>query len=931
MELKDLINCFRKGIDFTVPTTPSYTSEPSYRTGSWNSTHGKYLYRKLPPHCIRVLKLEPADAPDAPIILSMEVAGLTHPAPFEALSYVWGKREPLVQVTCNGFRVDITPNLALALLHIRRPIKLGARKIWVDAICINQDSESERSAQVMKMKDIYSKASCVLIWLGDANINEETFGTAAKHISSLAKFLRNGSESTTPNLHQIAAILKQPDQPVTFEFRKWLENTTNWQFIRSILASTWFTRVWIIQEFAQAKDVKIMIGSYMLPSFDFFLCALYVKKNHYNLSPLDEERLDHVIRIYNMRFRNHLLPQIEAASMFMASNPRDKIYAVLGLPAVENDRDFDKRSLLRADYTKPTWKVYGDVVRHFISLPRERECQAFGEQPVGGQKYGEGVLDILRPPVKHGLLGDKEKCVVSTDEWPSWVPRWDLIDNTYRHPPGIWAMNPKYLWRPSGETAVKYSPPIDEGMNRVLELKGVKVGVVEMIFDGVLQGYTMTERNSKVCVKTLLKRVQAVFEFDLNKPFKQYHGPGTLEADFAEVITAGSLTELSPKDSTSSMETLRKVVGTEGLVLQEWLSGTRASSKSSKENMDGEKTSNSSQTSSKKSVEKEFKKWLEADEGKPLTRQQSLPDDSVLNRFGRSVNLNRTVFITEDGRIGIGSNKIRVGDEVWMLYGGRCLYVVREGQETTDFELAKTRQLVGMKSPKGDYSISPKKFGVFGFGKRPRSRDSNVGDALNSDAQKKGSLGFGMRQQSRDGHDARAESASPPKSAFLMGLMGRRSRESSEGAMGSAPAKKRMKGKSRSRGDTPEGYDSEVAMSQAIPIPSTDIPSSPDIKVDFEDDLSPSPPNKHSIWDAGTSLRAKSIGLMMRRTKEDSKEPLTGLSDTTSTRVPSEDRPLLQQKVRLFVGEAFVGGWMENEAVSAVHNGDLDEGWLILI
>lgn len=38
---------------------------------------------------------------------------------------------------------------------------------WVDAICINQEDLEERSAQVQIMPQIYSKASCVIVWLGD--------------------------------------------------------------------------------------------------------------------------------------------------------------------------------------------------------------------------------------------------------------------------------------------------------------------------------------------------------------------------------------------------------------------------------------------------------------------------------------------------------------------------------------------------------------------------------------------------------------------------------------------------------------------------------------------------------------------------------------------------------------------------------------------
>lgn len=38
---------------------------------------------------------------------------------------------------------------------------------WIDALCINQADLEERSAQVQIMPQIYTKASCVIVWLGD--------------------------------------------------------------------------------------------------------------------------------------------------------------------------------------------------------------------------------------------------------------------------------------------------------------------------------------------------------------------------------------------------------------------------------------------------------------------------------------------------------------------------------------------------------------------------------------------------------------------------------------------------------------------------------------------------------------------------------------------------------------------------------------------
>lgn len=44
-------------------------------------------------------------------------------------------------------------------------------KIWVDAICINQDDVGERNTQVMRIRDIFSQSSVVTIWLGEDEIS----------------------------------------------------------------------------------------------------------------------------------------------------------------------------------------------------------------------------------------------------------------------------------------------------------------------------------------------------------------------------------------------------------------------------------------------------------------------------------------------------------------------------------------------------------------------------------------------------------------------------------------------------------------------------------------------------------------------------------------------------------------------------------------
>jgi hypothetical protein len=119
---------------------------------------------------VRVLLLQPASAPEAPIRCELQVVSLLEARPeWSALSYTWGppiKGQHLddKQIIIAGQSFTVTGNLFDALTTFRWALR--ARQMWVDAICINQDDLAERSQQVALMADIYQQATSVLVWLG---------------------------------------------------------------------------------------------------------------------------------------------------------------------------------------------------------------------------------------------------------------------------------------------------------------------------------------------------------------------------------------------------------------------------------------------------------------------------------------------------------------------------------------------------------------------------------------------------------------------------------------------------------------------------------------------------------------------------------------------------------------------------------------------
>ena len=124
---------------------------------------------------IRLLDIHPVaptDRYDAPLVADIRVACLQDSPSFNALSYIWGPPAPDFSILCSfpgGLRanIPITPNCHAALVHLRQ--LFSPLTIWVDAICINQGDDEEKASQITLMKEIYTWARTVYIWLGSGN------------------------------------------------------------------------------------------------------------------------------------------------------------------------------------------------------------------------------------------------------------------------------------------------------------------------------------------------------------------------------------------------------------------------------------------------------------------------------------------------------------------------------------------------------------------------------------------------------------------------------------------------------------------------------------------------------------------------------------------------------------------------------------------
>lgn len=80
------------------------------------------------------------------------------------ISYTWGDPAQTTTITINDRQMTVRQNREYALQQTYTAEK--SHYIWIDAICIDQDTIQERSDQVALMGQIYKKAQCVHACVG---------------------------------------------------------------------------------------------------------------------------------------------------------------------------------------------------------------------------------------------------------------------------------------------------------------------------------------------------------------------------------------------------------------------------------------------------------------------------------------------------------------------------------------------------------------------------------------------------------------------------------------------------------------------------------------------------------------------------------------------------------------------------------------------
>lgn len=356
-----------------------------------------YQYTPISPGDeIRCLTLEPGQDDD-PLLGSIKTYNFAERPEYEAISYAWGV--PLFQsiLVCDGRQIPITRTLRDSLRQCRLPNEL--RVLWADSICIDQDNKIEKSHQVRLMADIYSQAKQVLICLGPDNDG---------HAERAFSFIRDVNIMVEDNLRICESWDSFPNLPLTHS----LLHDTRWESFRAFTKHPWFYRGWVIQEATLATRAEVFYGRlkcdwlHILRIFTWKVKRIGSAFEKYNPNSLDLHLDSYMSRLESEAiyffpenaFGQFSLAEIlNSAKVLSFTDPRDRIYAFLGLPMAQN-----YRNKLDISYETTVLETYRSFAYFCIEKARDLELLHFVE-------HEENTL---------------------SSEFPSWVPQWQT--NVYQ-------------------------------------------------------------------------------------------------------------------------------------------------------------------------------------------------------------------------------------------------------------------------------------------------------------------------------------------------------------------------------------------------------------------------------------------------------------------------------------------------------------------
>ena len=560
-------------------------------------------------------------------------------------------------IVCNGRTILVTENLYNFLsLFARDPANYPLpRPWWIDALCIDQENVLERNDQVLRIRDLYSDAFSVVVWLGDADQYTipalkllNNLGSIAQEEDGREKLLRNDPLA--------------PDYFHNGEAFGWTIEPSDWEALNELYARRWFSRVWIVQEISVAHATVFLCGNHSVDEDKLLLVANHIAKSSWveyrrfgvpvkMSAPVSGGTILVVAYAVVALNRMHFLSDGHESLLQYAihlcrgsnsTDPRDQIYALLGFHEGSKAETQSYKPIV-PDYTKSVRQVYIEATQYLL--------------------YDSSNL--------LALSAVEDKAFRSLKTLPSWVPDYSVPFATgigYRRRRTYSAtriLKPEWQIYDNGTVLSLNALRIDTVSRVAIRLEDIEstswwcqdlLSIIADMDEDYMNGQTKVEALWRTLIGDLQSRDVTNSGFQAQHP-----APHSLGKSFQKWVlfnTAGGLSEIHKlsEDPTAVWKAMRTTLD-----------------KLSKNTSDLFPCADDifrvvAEILDQGSVDKD--QLMAA-----LPYRDSLYD----NRYMR-------FFTTTKGLMGMGPQSLEIGDSIWLFPGAEVIFVLRERHGTKRFE-----------------------------------------------------------------------------------------------------------------------------------------------------------------------------------------------------------------------------------------------------
>ncbi|KAI1108073.1 HET-domain-containing protein [Nemania sp. NC0429] len=608
---------------------------------------------------------------------------------YEALSYVWGDPSDPQHIFFDGVvPFPVTRNLYAALRSLRLPH--SGRRLWIDALCMDQSNYEEKKVQLGLMKRVYQQAEKVIAYVplggqdqkniselvpkifragrmyGEERDEREKAGSVPGHYSGPLNSIseRETARVATSESEPLSVTLANAsrDEKLYLEaFGLPPVDSPLWDSWRRLFTSPYFRRIWIAQEVSLGNNLHICFGDgagvgaaeplFLAHHFlDLHSAAMNMSYNAAWCKSEDEEESEGTLRdrvvgsanaltmfrerilVQGGRPRRRLIETLATVNHFGATDLRDKVYALLGWTS-------DGASFTQHVNYAP----WNSIERTFATF-----AKAFIDR-------GEGIEVLLQAGYR-----DEE------DGWPSWVPHWHNLEISA----------PQQAGRGPGKASTRIQ--VDEG-SQALSIPATILDDVEVVNDLVFEKLQVTLGGLSITafIRTMVRAFLMIFKAfsprDPEEIFEQlFHVLAQPKTRF-DKSEQRDLSRSSPSQdgNDDALDSSRK---------------PKDSSATESQKSEGEDEPDDEETKILRTGFHEFLNYLimlqsqlsDLEDGMAhLTQHKWRVEYQTFLRRAMATTSHRVLCVTKAGYIGIAPKRTRRGDTVALFEGCDIHFVLR--------------------------------------------------------------------------------------------------------------------------------------------------------------------------------------------------------------------------------------------------------------